>query len=214
MQVLYQNRPEVIIDLHSANQFNQRDGFINSAFLYMEHIPYVTRLWFGEYFDYDADPDYWMTEVAGIPFGIGGEMLEKGGQPFRGLVYGMTTRVYGEYDPSPIWHLFDDFDIANAQMKGYWVDNSPIQTAAGGIRSTIYLHPDKALIAIGSWSPTDQNVSLDIDWAALNWDPAAYELVQPKVAGLQNFRTLETTAPVPVSANQGCILLLQKKNKE
>ena len=48
---------EVVIDLHSANQFNVRDGFINSAMLYMEHFPYITRLWFGEYFDYDQDQD-------------------------------------------------------------------------------------------------------------------------------------------------------------
>ena len=45
--VLNRNRESFVIDLHSANQFNNRDGFINSAFLYMEHFPFVSRLWFG-----------------------------------------------------------------------------------------------------------------------------------------------------------------------
>ena len=71
-KVLDRSRPDALIDLHSANQFNVRDGFANSANLYMEHFPYIDRLWFGEYFDYDAPPDYWLTEVSGIPFGIMG----------------------------------------------------------------------------------------------------------------------------------------------
>ena len=68
--VFNQHRESFVIDLHSANQYNVRDGFINSAFLYMEHFPYVSRLWFGEYFEYDLEPDYWITEVSGIPFGL------------------------------------------------------------------------------------------------------------------------------------------------
>ncbi len=211
-QVLAQNRPEVIIDLHSANQFNARDGYINSAFLYMEHIPYVTRLWFGEYFDYSADPDYWITEVSGIPFGIGGEMLEKGGHPFRGLVYGMTTRVYGNFDPSAIWQLFDDFDIASAKMMGYWVDHSPLKIKQKDLKSTLYLHPEKAMIAIGSWSDQAHRIQLDIDWQALGWKPDDYELIRPPIEGLQTFEQFETTAEVTVAALQGTVLLLQKKN--
>ncbi|NND70142.1 MAG: hypothetical protein HKN43_01045, partial [Rhodothermales bacterium] len=70
VSVLHRHRDEVIIDLHSANQFNVRDGFINSAMLYMEHFPFISRLWFGEYFEYDLAPDYWMTEVSGLPFGL------------------------------------------------------------------------------------------------------------------------------------------------
>lgn len=210
VNVLHAHRDEVVIDLHSANQYNERDGFINSTFLYMEHIPYVTRLWFGEYFDYNADPDYWMTEVAGIPFGITGEMLEKGGHPFRGMVYGMTTRVYGPYDPSALWHLFDEFDIAHSRMLGYWVESSPIKTNENGIKSSVYLHEDKALIAIGSWSAADQGVSLEIDWKALGWNKNDYRLYSPEIEGLQQHKAYELDQPVPVEKNQGTILILEK----
>jgi hypothetical protein len=208
--VMYAHRDEVIIDLHSANQYNERDGYINSVFLYMEHIPYVTRLWFGEYFDYDADPDYWMTEVAGIPFGIPGEMLEKGGHPQRGMVYGMTTRVYGQYDPSPLWKLFDAFGIADARMMGYWVDASPIKTAHRGIKSTIYLKEQSALIVIGSWSAQSEAVQLDMDWETLGWDRNKYELVSPAIKGLQEAQQFKVETPIKVPANEGLFLLLQK----
>ncbi len=92
VNVLQAERQEVVIDLHSANQFNPRDGFTNSAFLYMEHFPFISRLWFGEYFEYERGPDYWLTEVSGLPFGLMGEMLQDGGRPVsRPCLYGMTA---------------------------------------------------------------------------------------------------------------------------
>jgi len=84
-----------LIDLHSANQYNPRDGYASSANLYLEHFPYLDRLWFGEYFDYNSQPDYWLIEISGIPFGLMGEMLEKGGNPWRGMIYGMTPGCRG-----------------------------------------------------------------------------------------------------------------------
>ncbi len=38
-KVLDRNRPAPLIDLHSANQYNPRDGFVSSANLYLEHFP-------------------------------------------------------------------------------------------------------------------------------------------------------------------------------
>ena len=37
-KILLRGNPGAMIDLHSANQFNPRDGFANSANLYMEHF--------------------------------------------------------------------------------------------------------------------------------------------------------------------------------
>jgi hypothetical protein len=38
--VLDQHRPDAMIDLHSADQYNVRDGFASSANLYPEHLPF------------------------------------------------------------------------------------------------------------------------------------------------------------------------------
>jgi hypothetical protein len=208
--VLHQHRSEVVIDLHSANQFNERDGYINSAFLYMEHMPYITRLWFGEYFEYDLGPDYWLTEVSGIPFGLTGEMLEGGGHPWRGLVYGMTSRIYGDVDPRPIWKLFDDFKIADSEMLGYWVERSPIKTYVENIRSTVYIHNDHVLIAIGSWSEKDELVPLNIDWTALGMDKNKVRLYSPEIDDLQKKAEFEVDQPLSVKQGQGKVLILEK----
>ena len=208
--VLQQHRSQVIIDLHSANQFNERDGYINSAFLYMEHMPYITRLWFGEYFEYDLGPDYWLTEVSGIPFGLTGEMLEGGGHPWRGLVYGMTSRIYGDVDPRPIWKLFDDYQVADSEMLGYWVDRSPVKISHSNIRSTVYLNDDHVLIAIGSWSGKEENVMLNIDWDELGMTEDQVRLYSPDIKGLQEFREFDVSQPVPVEKGQGRVLVLQK----
>ncbi|MFK5890910.1 MAG: DUF6067 family protein [Flavobacteriaceae bacterium] len=209
--VLSKNRPNYIIDLHSANQFNPRDGFTNSAMLYMEHMPFISRLWFGEYFQYDRNPDYWLTEVSGLPFGLTGEMLEKGGQPWRGMVYGMTNRIYLNHNPRPLWQLFDDFDIANSEMLGYWVDRSPIKTHHKNIKSTVYLNKDRVLIAIGSWSHKTEYVNLKIDYNKLGFDPDKVKLVSPKIEGMQNFNTYDVGKKITIPKNKGLILILSKR---
>jgi hypothetical protein len=165
--VLHQHREEVVIDLHSANQFNVRDGYINSTMLYMEHFPFISRLWFGEYFEYDLDEDYWLTEVSGIPFGLMGEMLQDGGHPYRGMLYGMTARKYGEADPRPVWKMMNDFGIADSRMLGYWLEKAPVRTDHPRILSTTFLRPGAALIALASWSEEDEIVSLEVDWEVL-----------------------------------------------
>jgi len=165
--VLDEYRDEVVIDLHSANQFNVRDGFINSAMLYMEHFPFISRLWFGEYFEYDLDEDYWLTEVSGLPFGLMGEMLQDGGHPYRGMLYGMTARMYGSVDPRPVWQMMNDFGIAESRMLGYWLEDTPVTTDHPRVLATTYARPEGALIALASWSERDEVVNLSMDWGAL-----------------------------------------------
>ncbi|MDX2415691.1 MAG: DUF6067 family protein, partial [Bacteroidales bacterium] len=206
--VLSKHRGNYVIDLHSANQYNNKDGFINSAFLYMEHFPYVSRLWFGEYFDYYAQPDYWFTEVSGLPFGLAGEMLQDGGRPYHGLIYGMTTRVYGNYNPSEIWRIFDEFGIAESEMLGYWVDSSPITSNTDGVKSTVYVKNDKAMIVLASWSDKDVDVNLNLDWAKLGYDRTNVRLHSPEMKGMQEYKEYDYTK-IKVPAQSGLILILE-----
>lgn len=206
VSVLYAKRGGAVIDLHSANQFNVRDGFINSAMLYMEHFPYISRLWFGEYFDYNSPPDFFMTEVSGIPFGLMGEMLQDGGHPYRGLVYGMTSRVYGKTDPRPVWAMMNDFGISQSRMKGYWLKDTQVTTGRDDIRATTYVRPNSALIAIGSWSDKDETVSLTMNLKAMGFT-GPVRVYAPAVEGLQAAHEVDPTRVV-VPAKQGVYLRL------
>jgi hypothetical protein len=207
--VLHATRGDFVIDLHSANQFNPRDGFVNSAMLYMEHFPYVSRLWFGEYFDYGSPPDFFMSEVSGIPFGLMGEMLQDGGHPYRGLVYGMTARVYGTTDPRPVWAMMNDFGIAGSRMKGYWLRDAPVTTDREDVLATTYLKPGSALIAIGSWSARDETIALTMRLRDMGFT-GPVRVYAPAVAGLQAAREIDPAAVV-IPAKQGLYLRVEPR---
>jgi hypothetical protein len=207
VSVLDKKRDDIVIDLHSANQFNERDGYINSSMLYMEHFPFISRLWFGEYFEYDRDEDYWLTEVSGLPFGLMGEMLQDGGHPYRGMLYGMTARKYGNVDPRPVWKMMDEFGISESRMLGYWLEDAPITTDNPRVLATTYVRADAVLIALASWSEIEETVRLTVDRAALDI-ASGWLAVAPAVEGLQSAAEVDLSA-VRVPANQGLFILIR-----
>ncbi|HTI57457.1 glycoside hydrolase domain-containing protein [Mucilaginibacter sp.] len=202
-----------IIDLHSANQYDKADGFNNSANLYMENFPYLNRLWFGEYFDYEKNsPDFFLTEVSGIPFGLMGEMLQGGGNPWRGMVYGMTNRMpwSDNADPRPIWHVWDDFGMQNSKMIGYWVDDCPVKTNNPEVLATVYKKDKSALIAIASWAADDVNIKLQIDWKALGIDPPKATITAPEVMNFQPKAEFQDGQDIKVQKGKGWMIVVRE----
>jgi len=201
-----------IIDLHSANQYNKSDGFNNSANLYMEHFPYINKLWFGEYFDYEKNqPDFFLTEVSGIPFGLMGEMLQDGGNPWRGMVYGMTNRLPWSdgADPRNIWKVWDSFGIKGSEMIGYWSENCPVKTNNDKVLATVYKKNGTALISIASWADADVNVKLNIDWKKLGINPAKATITTPEVTNFQPAKTFTTKDEITVPKGKGWLLIVK-----
>lgn len=213
-RVLTQGGHPGIIDLHSANQYNKSDGFNNSANLYMEHFPYLNRLWFGEYFDYEKNkPDFFLTEVSGIPFGLMGEMLQDGGNQWRGMVYGMTNRLpwSGNNDPRPIWKVWDNFGMKGTKMIGYWSENCPIKTSNPEILATVYKKQGAALVAIASWASQDEKITLNIDWKKLGIDPAKAMLSIPEVTNFQQGSTPDLKSEIAIDKGKGLLLVIREK---
>ena len=213
-RVLTQDGHPGIVDLHSANQFNQRDGYISSALLYLEHFPYLNRLWFGEYFDYErSSPDFFLTEISGIPFGLMGEMLEGGGNPWRGMVYGMTNRMpwTDNSDPRPLWKAWDAFGMEGTRMIGYWVASRPVTTSRPDVPATIYAKERRALVALASWAEADTSVALSIDWKALGIDPARATIVAPAIEGFQPAREFTPGEAIPVARGKGWLLTIAER---
>jgi hypothetical protein len=225
-KTLDRGNPGALLDLHSANQYNPRDGYASSANLYLEHFPYINRLWFGEYFDYDSKPDYWLVELSGIPFGLMGEMLEKGGNPWRGLTMGMTARLPWSGDPAPVWKLWDAFGIARSTMHGWWSGHDPVRTSDTEVLATTWVQPAtntsatgasatnasaRAMIALGNWSAQDRTVSLTVDWQALGVDPARVRLRAPAVDAFQQAGMWAPGTPITVPGGKGLVLLLEQR---
>jgi hypothetical protein len=201
-----------IIDLHSANQYNKSDGFNNSGNLYLEHFPYLNRLWFGEYFDYEKNsPDFFLTEVSGIPFGLMGEMLQGGGNPWRGMIYGMTNRMpwSDNADPRPIWKVWDNFGMQGTKMIGYWVENNPVKTNNPEVLATIYKKDHSALISIASWAKDDVTIKLQIDWKALGIDPAKATITAPEIKNFQQGASFNDGQEIKVEMGKGWLLIVK-----
>ena len=206
-KVMNRTNPGAMIDLHSANQYNPKDGFANSANLYLEHFPYLDRLWFGEYFNYDFPPEFLLVEVSGIPYGLLGEMLEGGGNPWRGMLYGMTGRS-PRVDNGPLWKLWDSFGMQNSEMIGYWVKDNPVKTGSEKTLATVYSHMgDKALISLATWEDTDAKVKLSIDWAKLGLDPSKVTLHAPAIENFQQETTWKPSDEIVVPKGKGLLII-------
>jgi hypothetical protein len=211
-RVLTQDGHPGIIDLHSANQYNKNDGFNNSANLYMEHFPYLNRLWFGEYFDYENNsPDFFLTEVSGIPFGLMGEMLQGGGNAWRGMVYGMTNRMpwSDNADPRAIWKVWDDFGMQGTKMIGYWVDNNPVKTTNAKVLATVYKKQGAALVSIASWADDNTDIQLKIDWNSLGIDPLHATITAPEIKNFQTAKTFAADDKITIEKNKGWLLIIK-----
>ena len=199
--------PGALIDLHSANQYNVRDGFANSANLYLEHFPYLDRLWFGEYFNYDFPPEFWLVEVSGIPYGLMGEMLEGGGNPWRGMIYGMTGRS-PSVDNGPLWKLWDSFGMQGSEMIGYWVKDNPVKTGSNKTLATIYRRMgERTLISLATWEEEDAKVTLSVDWKALGLDPSKVTLHAPEIKDFQPEATWKPGDEIIVPKGKGLLII-------
>lgn len=206
-KVLAARCAEPEIDIHSANQFTANDGFASSANMYMEQLPYTDRLWLGEYFDYDhTDAAYWLVEVSGIPFGLMGEMLEGGGNPWRGLTFGMTGRA-PRVDNRPLWDLWTEHGLADAPMVGHWSADAPVRTSHPDVLATSWLTPCGLVTALASWAP--DAVSVTLEFAPEVAHLAASPLAAPAVAGFQDAAHFGPGAAITVAPGRGVVLVVK-----
>lgn len=212
-KVLQAHREQPLVDLHSASQYNPRDGYINSVLLYMELFPYIDRLWFGEEFDYEkTSPSYWLTEISGIPYGLMGEMLQHDGNPWRGMLFGMTNRLGWSpgSDPRGLWKLWDAFGIEQADMVGWWVHDTPVKTDRADVLATSYVRKGKkTLVALASWAPERTSVELAIDWKALGLSSGKATLVATSIDGFQPAATFKPGDAITVEPGKGWLLVIE-----
>jgi hypothetical protein len=213
-KVMQHGGRDSLIDFHSGNNFHPEYGLNNCANQYLELFPCIDSLWFGEGFDYNEPPDYWLVEIAGIPYGLFGEMLQGGGNPWRGMLFGMTSRLGWGGDPQPLWKVWDDFGIAEAKMIGFWDSRCPAQTGRKDVLATAYVKNGTALIALASWATNSVTVRLQIDGAAMGFDPAKMNLYAPPIRGFQAEAQFKPGDGIPVPPGKGWLLLADQRPRK
>lgn len=210
-RMLDSKEPHGIIDLHSCNQFNKNDGFINSPLLYMDQFPYINRLWFGEEFNPNSAADFYLIEMSGIPFGLMGEMLQDGGNQYYGVVYGMISRLGWTkgVDPRFIWKAWDDFGIQKSEMYGWWASDCPVKTNQADVHATAFVKNGSTMIAIANWGSDTKNVKLTISWKQLGIDPTKAKIYAPAIEKFQDEKTFGINDEISVEPQKGWILIVK-----
>jgi hypothetical protein len=213
--VIDQYRPEGRMDLHSWNHFNKWAGYANCLNLYMDLLPYFDLVWIGEGRNYNRLPDHWLVEVSGIPFGLAGQMLQGGGNPWRGMVYGITSRAgWTGNPPSEIWKFWDNQKITQKIMIGYWEKECPVSCSNPNIKATVYKSSDDAIISVANWSNTDQDASVVIDWSKLGLDPNKFNVLIPEIKDFQTEQKNLSLDRMTIPGKKGYLILLEKINSQ
>ena len=209
-RILESNRPSPLIDLHSWNHEDPLAARGSSTSIYMELFPYIDRIWFGEGFDYaSATPDYWLVAMSGIPYGVMSEMLQGGGNVWRGMLFGETCRLGWSGDPTSMWRFWDQFGMAGSKMIGWWDANCPVKTGSKQVLATVYRSKHKVLIAVANWTKNELSANLKINWKELGIDSSRASAISPAIEGFQPNHTWDLDKPIPVPGGQGWLIVLR-----
>ncbi len=206
--VMDQVKPGSLIDLHEGK---------NSILKYLEFFPYIDKPWFGEGVIYnDMEPSDWLVSLSGIPFGLMGEMLNMGGNPWRGMVYGMTNRygwtTYDIFcDPTNIWKLWDSFGIGESKMVGYWEDKPVVTTSNKDVLATAYLRNKKMLVSIASWAKNTTEIKLNIDFNLAGLNPDKIKITAPVIKDFQPGKEFRLNETITVEPAKGWLLIIEEK---
>lgn len=211
-KVLNRASDSCLIDFHSGNNFHPQYGMNSPANQYMELFPFINSLWLGEDYNYNESPDYWLVEISGIPFGLYSEMLNGCGNAYKGMVYGMTSRLgWTGCDPSAMWKLWDTFGIKEAKMIGYWNPDNPVKSDNKEIKVTVYERKDSLLIAYASWAKNEVGVNLRIDWNKIGMTKDQVQITAPEIENFQLEKMYSNLENIDVPVGKGGILIIKKK---
>ena len=179
---------------------------------YLEHLPFVTQLMWGECFWYDGPEGYWMTELAGLPFGIDNQFYPVPGPsyPFRTMLYA-SSECIGQ-SAADVRAFWDRWGL-NEQTRtmGYWDRNCPVTTNARDIFASVYVNEGKALICVGSWAKEPKLIRLSVDWKVLGLDPTQVKISVPDLGSVQQPQeSLDITKPIRIEPGKGIVIGLKR----
>jgi hypothetical protein len=203
-----------LIDLHSWNELNGMAGHASCALVFMDSFPFVDRLWFGEGHHYSEAAEQTLVAISGIPYGMMGEMLEGGGNPWLGLTFGMTGRLGWFGSPQPVWKLWDEFGVSDSEFIGWWDTTSPVKAKAPEVKATLWKKAGRSLVALGNFGDKPARAEIVIDWKALGLDPAKAALYAPAVSNFQPAALFRPGDKIPLAPKRGIALWLDETPHE
>jgi hypothetical protein len=99
--------------------------------------------------------------------------------------------------------------MQDTEYTGYWDPANPVTTGNKDVLASVYLKENKAMIAIGNWTDTDQTVNLQIDWKKLGMNPETATVEIPAIDGLQT-AGVANVKQLHIAGSKGLILIINK----
>lgn len=205
-RVLLDEKNNCLVDLHTCNHFSKSNGYGNNANMYMELMPYIDTLWIGESFDYNKKPDFWLVEICGTPYGLSGEMLQDNGNPYRGMLFGITTRYPKDSNALvELWKFIIEYKLEDTEFWGFWNDQTPVKSDTDDIYCSLYKSENRLIIAVASWNDKNCDVKITLE----NYDIQDYKIYTPEIKYFQE-HTLLDNLNINIESAKGKIIVLEK----
>ena len=197
-----------LIDMHMWNHEEKRAGDVSCLNLYCEFLPFLDSIWLGEGFFYKKySPEYMLCEVSGIPYGVSGQMLQDGGDLYEGMLYGMNNRYgWGHKNAVDMYKVWDEFEIEESKMLGYWHSKNPILTDNENVLTTVYLKDDSALLSVYNFSNKKENFNFKIYKELLGFDISKAQKIK---FGSNIKRKFDIDKEHSLSKREGMLLLIK-----
>lgn len=197
-----------LIDMHMWNHEEKRAGDVSCLNLYCELLPFLDSIWLGEGFFYKKySPEYMLCEVSGIPYGVPGQMLQDGGDLYEGMLYGMNNRYgWGHKNAVDMYKVWDEFEIEESKMLGYWNGKNPILTDNENVLTTVYLKKDCALLSVYNFSNKKENFNFNFNKELLGFDISKVQKIK---FGSSIKRKYDIFEKHSLSKREGMLLLIK-----
>jgi len=200
------------IDFHTCNHYGEPFGWISCSQLYMDLMPYLDLTWIGEGHNYNRSPDHWLVEYTTLPYGVPGQMLQGGGNLWRGAVFGMTNRIVGKsnYNVIPLWKFWDEYDIQSKEMIGFWDERAMVTTDNEQVKATLFYGNDQSILAVAGWGEEDQPCSIQFDWKAMGYDETQVRILRPSIEGFQELELTPDLSHLTIPQGKGFLFVIEK----
>ena len=200
-------------------------GNTSVALNYMQHLPYIDTLWFGEGFNTgpSVSKEHWLVEQSGVLFGMFSEMLA-GPNLWKGALFGETGRAPA-VNMKPLYAMWDSVNLPSMTICGWWNTTKPVACHAHTsdkerVPLTTYSCPDcsashgpAAVFAIASFATTPVNVSIVANWTALGFDIDSVRLHAPEIENFQPSFVFNIDDRISLSPSQQGWMLVVESSK-
>ena len=204
-----------LVDNHSWNHHSPMAGYASSGMVFLELYPFFDRLWRGEAFDENSSPEFWLTEMSGLCYGLGSEMLHNGGNKWRGLTMAMTPRygwgINAEH-LTGIWRYWDSVRLGESEMFGWWDESNPLKSSNPAVKITVYRRPDGVYTVVAA-NFTAQEQTFEIFFDSSSGFKPATRAVRPAIDNYQAAEVIDAAVPQKLVPGGGMLFELCGKAK-